>query len=114
MAALASLPAMDWHAGQDHAALLAHNRTLTERIFTLADTLGLRSLTPREEGRRGGSVMLELPEARPAGAVVDRLRQRGVTTDQRGQTLRLSPGIITTAAGCDLLAEALTEVMRDS
>lgn len=112
MAAVASLPAMDWHAGQDHAALLAHNRALTERIFALADDLGLRSLTPREANRRGGSVMLDLPEAQPAGPVVDRLRQRGVTSDQRGQTLRLSPGIITTAAGCDLLAEALTEVMR--
>jgi selenocysteine lyase/cysteine desulfurase len=113
MSALASLPAMDWHAGQDHAALLAHNRALTERIFAIADDLGLRSLTPREEDRRGGSVMLELPEARPAGAVVDHLRQRGVTTDQRGQTLRLSPGIVTTEAGCDLLAEALSEAMRD-
>jgi selenocysteine lyase/cysteine desulfurase len=104
---------MDWHAGQDHAALLAHNRALTDRLFSIADSLGLRSLTPREEDRRGGSVMLELPEARPAGVVVAHLRQRGVTTDQRGQTLRLSPGIITTAAGCDLLAEALSEAMRD-
>jgi selenocysteine lyase/cysteine desulfurase len=113
MAALASLPAMDWHAAQDHAGILLHNRALTERIFTMADALGLRSLTPREEDRRGGSVMLELPETRPASAVVDRLRQRGVTTDHRSQTLRLSPGIITSEAGCDLLAEAMTKVMRD-
>ena len=113
MAALASLPAMDWHATQDQAALLAHNRTLTERIFAIADDIGLRTLTPREPGRRGGSVMLDLPDARPAASLVDRLRQKGVTADHRGQTLRLSPGIVTTAAGLDLLAEALTGAMRN-
>jgi kynureninase len=59
--------------------------------------------------------MLELPEARPASAVVGRLREAGCARPiSRGQTLRLSPGIITTEAGCDLLTEALSEVMRDS
>jgi kynureninase len=111
MAALASLPAMDWHAGQDIAGLLAHNRSLTDRIFGIADDLGLRALTPRDAEIRGGSVMLDLPAARPAPAVVDQLRQRGVSADHRGQTLRLSPGIITTEAGCDRLAETLAEVM---
>jgi kynureninase len=111
MAALASLPAMDWHAGQDQAALLAHNRALTGRILAIADDLGLRVLTPREADRRGGSVMLDLPAARPAAAVVGGLRQRGVSADHRGQTLRLSPGIITTEAGCDRLAAALAEAL---
>lgn len=114
MAALASLPAMDWHAGQDQAALLAHNRLMTEHIFSIADALGLTALTPRDADRRGGSVMLDVPETRPAATVVDRLRQRGVTADHRSQTLRLSPGVITTAAGCDMLAEALAEAMRTS
>jgi selenocysteine lyase/cysteine desulfurase len=112
MAALASLPAMDWHAAQDHAALLAHNRALTGRIFAIADHLGLHPLTPREADRRGGSVMLDLPAAWPAAQVVDRLRQRGITTDHRGQTLRLSPGIVTTDAGCDLLAEGLADALQ--
>jgi kynureninase len=94
MAALASLPAMDWHAAQDHAALLAHNRALTDRIFGIADDLGLQALTPRKADRRGGSVMLVLPADRPGAEVV-------------GQTLRLSPGVLTTLAGCDHLAEAL-------
>lgn len=107
MAALASLPAMDWHAGQDHAALLAHNRALTDRIFAIADDLGLQALTPREADRRGGSVMLVLPSGRSGAEAVTLLRQRGVTADHRGQTLRLSPGVITTLAGCDRLAEAL-------
>lgn len=107
MAALASLPAMDWHAAQDPAALLAHNRALTGHIFALADGLGLRVLTPRAADLRGGSVMVDLPADLPGAAVVARLRESGVTTDHRGQTLRLSPGAITTEADCDRLRLAL-------
>lgn len=112
MAALASLPAMDWHARQDPSVLLAHNRALTDRIFDIADNLGLRSLTPRAPERRGGSVMLELPATRPAGAVVGMLRVNGVTADHRGQTLRLSPGVITTSDGCNLLRDVLGGIDR--
>jgi selenocysteine lyase/cysteine desulfurase len=103
---------LDWHAAQDHAALLAHNRALTGRIFAIADDLGLEALTPREAGRRGGSVMLVLPSGLPAADAVDRLRQRGVTADHRGQTLRLSPGVMTSVAGCECLAEALADVVQ--
>ncbi len=126
MAALASLPAMDWHAAQDQAALLEQNRSLTDRIFTLADDIGLRPLTPRAADQRaadqraadqraadqrGGSVMLELPSDLPGAAVVTRLRQNGVTADHRGQTLRLSPGVITTDDDCDRLRLALGRVL---
>jgi len=107
MAALASLPALDWHADQDHAAILGHNRALTARLFEIADACALPPVTPRAEGKRGGSVMLLLPQSRPAGLVVAALRDLGITSDCRGQTLRLSPGVLTTAGGCDRLAAAL-------
>lgn len=112
MAAIASLPAMDWHAAQDHGAILAHNRRLAARLFDMADAAGLPVLTPRPEAKRGGSVMLRLPDQRPAAGVVSALRARGISTDSRGQTLRLSPGIVTTDAGAELLAEALGQVLR--
>jgi kynureninase len=112
MAAIASLPAMDWHAAQDHAGLLAHNRELTAAIFAIADDLGLRSLTPREADRRGGSVMIDLPSGRHGPGVVSMLRDQGVTADCRGQILRLSPGVITTLGGCDHLADALASAMQ--
>ena len=107
MAALASLPALDWHAGQDKVAILAHNRLLTGRLIAMADDLGLPLVTPRPEPQRGGSVMVKLPETVPARRVVDGLRARGITSDARGQTLRLSPGVMTTAEGVDRLALAL-------
>lgn len=112
MAALASLPAMDWHAAQDHGALLAHNRRLTARLIEMADALDLAVLTPRDEAKRGGSIMLRLPDRLSAADVVASLRGQGITTDNRSQTLRLSPGIVTTETGVDRLAEALGALVR--
>ena len=112
MAALASLPALDWHARQDHAALLAQNRAMTARLIDGAEALGLPLLTPRAEARRGGSVMLRLPDSHPAAVVVAALRDKGISTDARSQTLRLSPGVLTTEAGCGQVLTELAAILR--
>ncbi len=51
MAALASLPALRWHAEQDHSALAAWNRKLVDRIIARADALDLQLHSPREADR---------------------------------------------------------------
>jgi kynureninase len=107
MAAAASLSALDWHAGQDGAAMVAHNRALTARLIAAADDLGLALVTPRAEARRGGSVMLRLPDAARAQNVLSGLRARGLYADTRGALLRLSPGVITTDRATRVLIEAL-------
>jgi kynureninase len=112
MAALASLPALNWHAAQDQAGILAHNRKITARLIAAADDMGLTLLTPRAAEKRGGSIMLRLPESLTAAQVVTDLRAQGITTDARGQTLRLSPGIMTTEAGTDRLLAALKGLIR--
>ena len=112
VAALASLPALDWHASQDKAALLAHNRCLTDGLIATADDLGLDLVTPRSEARRGGSIMLMLPEDRSAPEIVGGLREAGITADCRGQVLRLSPGVMTTEQGAERLGAALREALR--
>jgi kynureninase len=101
VAAIASLPALDWHAAQDKAALLAHNRRLAARLIDGADDLGLALVTPRAEHQRGGSVMIRLPEANPAATVLAALKADNIHADARGQTLRLSPGVMTTDDGVD-------------
>ncbi len=111
MAALASLPALDWHAGQNHAAILAHNRTLTARLIDMADDLRLPLLTPRPEADRGGSIMLRLPETHAAPMIVAALRAQAITADARSQTLRLSPGILTTETGVQRLHQALATLL---
>ncbi len=112
MSALASLPALDWHAHQDPAAILSHNRRLTARLIEGADHLGLHLITPRAEAKRGGSLMLRLPDSHPAAAVVTALRAQGITTDNRSQTLRLSPGVLTTMDGVETLLSALALQIR--
>ena len=112
VAALASLPALDWHAGQDQSALLAHNRALSARIIEAVDALHLPLVSPRDPDRRGGSVMLRLPDSLPVAGVVAALRSRGITTDARSQTLRLSPGAVTTMAGVERLTLALGQLVR--
>lgn len=112
MAAAASVPALDWHAAQDHAALLAHNRALSQAILDGVDEIGLALACPRAEGQRGGSVMVALPEVFAATTVLQALRQSGIHADARGQTLRLSPGAMTTAEGTAALIAALAGVVR--
>jgi selenocysteine lyase/cysteine desulfurase len=112
MAALASLPAMEWHARQDQVAMLAHNRALTLGLIAATDRLNLKLLTPRDPERRGGSVMVALPARVVAAEVVATLRGMGIATDARGQTLRLSPGVMTTEAGVARLEAALAGLLR--
>jgi kynureninase len=99
VAAVSSLPAMDWHAAQDQAALLAHNRALSAQILDGVEALGLRLASPRDPAARGGSVMVHLPADRPATAILEAFRAEKIYADARGQILRLSPGVMTTPAG---------------
>lgn len=112
MSAIASLPALDWHAGQDGAAILAQNRRHTARIIAAADDLGLDLITPRAKAARGGSIMMRLADGRPAAEVVAALRDDGISTDGRGPILRASPGIITSDAGVEALIKGLERHLR--
>jgi selenocysteine lyase/cysteine desulfurase len=107
MAAVASLPALDWHAGQDLAGIAAHNRRLCGMIEEGVTDLGLPLASPADPDARGGSVMLSLPDHLPAAAILAGLRAADLWADARGQTLRLSPGIMTTEAGVRRLVDAL-------
>ena len=112
MAAIASLPALEWHAGQDAPALLAHNRTLTAHIIAAADDIGLALVTPRPEAMRGGSVMLRLPSADAAQHALQSLRAADLHADVRGAILRLSPGFVTTRDGTDRLITGLQSLRQ--
>ena len=93
LACLGSIPALKWHAAQQ--GLLAHNRLLTDQIIAAADQAGLTVATPRSPDRRGGSVMIDLPETTDTQTLVQQLRELSIHVDSRGQILRLSPGAIT-------------------
>jgi kynureninase len=112
VACVASLPALDWHASQDPAALLAHNRELGESLVAMAQALKLELISPRNADERGGSIMLRLPDRVPAQTLLEALRANGSYADVRGQALRLSPGNLTTAEGIARLETALFDALR--
>lgn len=111
LACVGSTPALEWHARQDHAAMLAHNRALGQAIIAHADELGLPLASPREEAHRGGSVMLRLPNDVEPTTIISGLREKNVFADCRGRILRLSPGIVTTSEGVDRLFETLGRLL---
>lgn len=111
MAAIASLPALRWHAGQDHADLARWNRKLSARIIARADALDLPLHSPRDADRRGGSVMLRFPDKSEAAAAVGALGVEGYSVDFRGQLMRLSPGVVTREETIDTVFDIVGETI---
>lgn len=74
-------------------AIRAKSSRQTARMLALADEYGFRVASPREEERRGGTVVLDLPDA---GAVCAALLAADVLCDHRpGVGLRLAPHFYT-------------------
>ncbi len=73
-------------------AMFAKSRALTALFDRLADAHlpGLRRITPRAAGARGGQVSLLLDDAAAAAALQQRLRATGLVSDTRGPILRVS------------------------
>lgn len=112
VAAIASLPAIRWFTAQDQPAIAARNLGMVDRIIAHADELGLPLLSPREADRRGGAVMLRMPDKAEAAAVVGALGVEGYSVDFRGNILRLSPGIVTEDEAIDSVFEIARKVMK--
>ncbi|TLP61376.1 aminotransferase class V-fold PLP-dependent enzyme [Parasedimentitalea maritima] len=110
VANIASLPALKWHAAQNREELVAHNHNLTSQIIDVIDDLNLNLCTPRSASNRGGSIMVKLPPEMPAAHVLNTLKTNHIYADARGQTLRLSPGFVTTSDGINALHQSLKAV----
>ena len=109
LACVGSVPALKWHAGQE--GLLAQNRALTAAVIDQAASARMRIATPLDEGRRGGSVMLELPSDADPVNVVNGLRERRIHVDARGRILRVSPGAVTEMRHVERLFETLHAIL---
>lgn len=112
VAALASLPALRWHAKQDHGEMALWNRQLVDKVIGCADALDLPLYSPREANRRGGSVMLRFPDKAEAAATVGALGVEGYSVDFRGPLLRLSPGKVTESQTIEAVFDITEEVLR--
>lgn len=111
VSAVASLPAMRWRMQQDTDALVALNRNLTVQLQAGLEGMGLRLATPTNPEERGGSLMVVLPEHVDAADVVAQLAVLDIYMDNRSQILRMSPGVLTTAAGIERTLSALRAML---
>lgn len=112
LAAVASVPALKWHAGQDRAQMLDKNQQMVERIITRADALGVPLHSPRDAAARGGTAILRLADASEAAAMVAALGVEGFSVDFRGPLLRLSPGIVTRPEAIEGLFDAMEAALK--
>lgn len=104
---VASAPGLAWRLSHEANGMRAHNLALSKRLIALCDEKGYVLRSPREDDKRGGSVMVDLPAHLEAGALETVLAANGVLVDTRGQTLRLSPGVLTEPAVIDSLSALL-------
>jgi kynurenine formamidase/selenocysteine lyase/cysteine desulfurase len=111
VAAIASLPAIRWFAGQDLSKVAAHNRALVDRVIVRADAMDIPLHSPRDPDRRGGAVMMHFPDKTEAAACVGALGVEGYSVDFRGPILRMSPGFVTEARAVDEVFDIVESVM---
>ncbi|SEK11023.1 aminotransferase class V-fold PLP-dependent enzyme [Paraburkholderia diazotrophica] len=104
---VASQPGMSWMRAQPEGSVRAHNLALCHELIALVDDKGYRLLSPRTDDERGASIMAEVPAHLDAAKIVVQLKDAGLFVDSRSRTLRFSPGICTTRAGLDRLAQCL-------
>jgi kynureninase len=91
-------------------AIRAKSLRLTERLIGWADELGLTLVSPREPERRGGTVVLDLPEAE---RVANALLAKDVLLDHRpGVGIRLGPHFYTRDDEVDVVMKRLHAEMR--
>jgi len=99
---VASGPGLRWRlsdaANHPSTGLRAHNLALSHKLIELCDAKGYALCSPREDGLRGGSVMLRLPDHVNPQALETKLATNNILVDTRGQILRLSPGVLTHVA----------------
>ncbi len=98
--------------GLDVATLRAISLAQTRRILALLDAaeLGRLVVSSRDDARRGGFVTLRHPRA---AAIVDRLRERNVLIDARGELLRLGPAPYLLDDEIERGVAILVEALRD-
>ena len=90
-------------------AIRERSLALTRRIIDRATAAGYRLNTPLDDRQRGGSVILDVPNA---SAVADGLIQRDVIVDYRpGAGIRMAPHFYNTEAEIDRAMDTLTDLV---
>jgi kynureninase len=110
LASVASLPGLQFVEKTGVEALRSHNLKLVRRIIDHAQASGWTIVSPLDDDRRGGSLMIRMENHVNVQSIVSQLRKRRLFCDARGQIIRLSPGIVTTETDVDLICQGIKEL----
>ena len=106
---LSTLPGLRWLHATGIEAVRSQNLRLCRKLMDIADAHGLRLASPRDEARRGGTVVVELPDAWDPNEAQRALMRIGLLCDTRGTRMRWSPGPVTEDAAMVALERFLGE-----
>jgi kynureninase len=82
----------------------------TELLIGLAEAAGFALASPRDPSRRGGAVIIDVPEA---AAVYAELEERSILCDYRpGAGIRIGPHFFTTDEEIHLAVEQIAEILE--
>ncbi len=109
VSALSSVPALRWHAGLNLNELLEHNRKLSNKILEVVDQSSMELVSPRDDHRRGGSIMLKFKDEMSARSFLEQMRKIELFADCRDSILRLSPGIMTSEDATNDLSKLIEQ-----
>ncbi len=108
----ATVPGLKWQAATGSAAIQAHNRSLSHRLMEIADAHRLKLVSPRDDDKRGGTVVIEVPASLDPAELQRGLMADGIVCDTRGRRMRWSPGLVTSEAALDVLDASLGRLCR--
>jgi kynureninase len=104
---IASGPGLSYLRENGIDCVRRHNLALSRSLMEIADSHGLKLLSPRSDADRGGTVVIRVPEAIAPAELVQRLGASGLHCDVRGNRMRWSPGLITKLAALHELDRCL-------
>ncbi|MEO5897680.1 MAG: aminotransferase class V-fold PLP-dependent enzyme [Vicinamibacterales bacterium] len=92
-------------------AIRERSLRLTRRLMDLAREAGLRVNTPDSDGERGGTVIIDVPDAK---RVADEMIRREVIVDYRpGAGVRMAPHFYNTAEEIEHAMDVLRQIVRE-
>ena len=92
-------------------AIRAKSSRQTQLLIALADEAGLMVRSPRDPERRGGTIILDVPDGR---AVTGELERREILVDFRpGAGIRIAPHFYTSDSEIEHTIRELTDIVRN-
>lgn len=109
---IATAPGLKWLKATGPEVIRARNLRLCHKLIDIADGHGLVVVSPRNDERRGGTVVVEMPDGLDPAALQRDLMRSGIVCDTRSNRMRWSPGHITAEDALDVLDRTLARRCR--